>query len=115
MFWNYLSYLFKSHNSFRLHSPLVFALYNKVWHDLPKKDYQDELLSRLEVFMTEHQSVFKEGDYVMIFEDHHEDKHKMNVWNDLKNNEKVRISVDFYRFGLLFVMDRKEKEDFMLR
>lgn len=39
----------------------------------------------------------------------------MNVWNDLKNNEKVRLSVDFYRFGLLFVMDRKEKEDFMLR
>lgn len=115
MFLNHLSYLLKSRNSFRLHSPLVFALYNEVLTDLPKIDYQDELLLRLKMFMSEHQAVFKDGDYVMVFEGCHEDKCKKKVWNELKDNDKVRLSVDFYRFGLLFVMDRKVKENFILR
>lgn len=53
---------------------------------------------------------------VMVFDDIHWSKGMKAAWEKIRSDQRVRLSLDLYYFGLVFV-DRafKEKQDFMLR
>ena len=51
----------------------------------------------------------------MIVKDIHRDKQNEADWERLKDDEKVRLSIDCWRFGIVFMMDRIKKEHYILK
>ena len=89
---------------------MVYDLYEKVL----QKPY-DELDRNLETFVNDNPLIFKDDDVVMIVKDIHRNKTNEADWNRLKADEKVRLSIDCWKFGLIFIMDRIEKEHYTLK
>ena len=110
MIVSYLKYRRKAQGKYHLHSPLVYDLYEKVL----QKPY-DELDRNLETFVNDNPLIFKDDDVVMIVKDIHRNKTNEADWNRLKADEKVRLSIDCWKFGLIFIMDRIEKEHYTLK
>lgn len=110
MIVSYLKYRIKARGKYRLHSPLVFGLYESV---LEKP--HDELDKNLKSFVNDNPLIFKENDVVMIVNDIHRGKRNEVDWERLVNDKKVRLSVDCWKFGLIFVMDRIKKEHYILK
>ena len=110
MIISYLKYRRKAQGKYHLHSPMVYELYEKVL----EKPY-DELDKNLEAFINDNPLIFKDNDEVMIVKDIHRDKRTEADWERLKNDEKVRLSIDCWRFGLVFIMDRIKKEHYILK
>lgn len=54
-------------------------------------------------------------DTVLVFEGIHHSRHTEAAWEAVKASEDVSISMDLYRFGLLFFRDGIEKQDFILK
>lgn len=88
----------------------MYDLYEKVL----QKPY-DELDRNLETFVNDNPLIFKDDDVVMIVKDIHRNKTNEADWNRLKADEKVRLSIDCWKFGLIFIMDRIEKEHYTLK
>lgn len=115
MIVSYFKYLQKAKGDFRLHSPLVFDLYNKVLKQLPKKGRTEELDRRLKAFVNDNPLVFNDDDCIMVVNDIHKNKKNEDGWNRLCEDGNVSLSIDCWSFGLVFVMRRLKKEHFVLR
>lgn len=115
MIVSYFKYLQKAKGDFRLHSPLVFDLYNKVLKQLPKKGRTEELDRRLKAFVNDNPLVFNDDDCIMVVDGIHENKKNEDDWNRLCEDGNVSLSIDCWCFGLVFVMRRLKKEHFVLR
>ncbi|MBP9994178.1 MAG: hypothetical protein KBT67_04450 [bacterium] len=115
MIVSYFKYLQKAKGDFRLHSPLVFDLYNKVLKQLPKKGRTEELDRRLKAFVNDNPLVFNDDDCIMVVDGIHEYKKNEDDWNRLCEDGNVSLSIDCWSFGLVFVMRRLKKEHFVLR
>ena len=111
----YLKYRLKSQGKFRLHSPFVYDFYEEVLEQITRENWREELCNKLNAFLLSKEDVFKENDVYIIEEDIHLTKENERKWNAMKNMEDVRLSIDCYHFGILFKMERKEKQHFVLR
>ena len=89
---------------------MVYDLYEKVL----EKPYS-ELDKNLEAFVNDNPLIFKSDDVVMIVSDIHRSKQNEADWERLKADEKVRLSIDCWRFGIVFIMDRIKKEHYILK
>ncbi len=110
MIISYLKYRRKAQGKYHLHSPLVFDLYEHVL----EKPF-DELDKNLKGFINDNPLIFNENDVVMIVKDIHCSKQNEEDWERLISDEKVRLSIDCWRFGLVFVMKRLKKEHYILK
>ena len=110
MIISYLKYRRKAQGKYHLHSPMVYELYEKVL----EKPYT-ELDKNLEVFVNDNPLIFKDNDAVMIVKDIHRSKKNEADWEKLIDSEKVRLSIDCWRYGLVFIMDRIKKEHYILK
>ena len=140
MIISYLKYRRKAQGKYHLHSPLVYDLYEKVLepstsfrpkrsevetrakrehspqvNKSPKELFYDVLDKRLKSFINANPLIFKSDDVVMIVKDIHRNKQNEADWERLKNDEKVRLSIDCWHFGMIFVMDRIKKEHYILK
>ena len=115
MLFSYIKYRLKSQGKFRLHSPFVYDFYEEVLEKITHENWREELGGRLNTFLLSKDDVFKENDVYIIEEDIHLTKEKEIKWNAMKNMEDVRLTIDCYHFGILFKMERKEKQHFILR
>jgi predicted O-methyltransferase YrrM len=53
-------------------------------------------------------------DSIIILDDIYWSKEMTRAWNELKNDNRFSISLDYYHFGVLFLQKRMTKEDFQL-
>ena len=111
----YLKYRLKSQGKFRLHSPFVYDFYEEVFEKITRENWRKELSDKLNAFLLTKEDVFKENDVYIIEEDIHLTKENERKWNAMKNMEDVSLPIDCYHFGILFKMERKEKQHFVLR
>lgn len=114
MILSYLKYCMKRKGKYSLHSPFIYDFYVNVLDDFPRKALREELYNRLKKFLLSKTSVFNDGDYVIIMDNIHSSKDKEFLWKELKNNENITLIIDCYYFGLLFVMRRMVKQEFIL-
>ncbi len=56
-----------------------------------------------------------ENDSFWILEDIHANAASEMLWETLKSNPKVKVTVDTYRLGLIFFRREQEKEHFVIR
>ena len=112
---SYLTVRLKSQGKFRLHSPFVFDFYEEVLEKITRENWKDELRNKLKLFLLSKKNVFKENDTFLIKEDIHIDKEKEREWEELISEEDVKLTIDCYHFGIIFNMERKEKQHFILR
>ena len=123
MIISYLKYRRKAQGKYHLHSPLVFDLYEKVLeksYEVPRcarndSVFYEELDKNLKAFVNDNPLIFKDNDTVMIVKDIHCGKQNEADWERLRADEKVRLSIDCWRFGMIFVMDRIKKEHYILK
>lgn len=55
------------------------------------------------------------NDSVWIFDDIHWSKEMEQAWEEIKNHEKVRVTIDTFQWGIVFFRKEQEKEHFMIR
>ena len=115
MLFSYIKYRLKSQGKFRLHSPFVYDFYEEVLEKITHENWRDELNNKLNAFLLSKEDVFKENDLYIIEEDIHLTRENERKWDSMKNMEDVRLTIDCYHFGILFKMERKEKQYFVLR
>lgn len=59
---------------------------------------------------------FIHNDTLFIFDDIHWSEEMESAWEKIKGNEKVRLTLDLFHFGLVFFRaEQKEKEHFVLK
>lgn len=116
MLLSYLKYKLKSQGKFRLHSPFVFDFYVHVLDHLTHDNWRDELYNRLNVFALAKKDVLADvHDNIIVMEDIHSSRKSEKEWNEKVDDDSVKLTVDCYYFGLIFVMERKEKQHFILK
>lgn len=114
MLLSYIKYRIKSQGKFRLHSPFVYDFYENVLDKMTHENWREKLNDRLDFFLSNKKDVFKEDDSVIIKYDIHRSKESEREWNEMINDAETNLSIDCYRFGLLFKMKRKVKQHFIL-
>ena len=77
--------------------------------------FYDDLDDWLSDFINDNPLIFKDEDAVTVVRDIHRDRQKEAEWERLKDDERVRLSIDCWRFGIIFVMERIEKEHYILK
>lgn len=97
-----------------MHSPFVYDFYEEVLDKMTHENWREELNLRLNIFLSNKKNVFHDDDSVIIKYDIHRSKENERNWNDMINDEKTKLSIDCYHFGLIFIMKRKEKQHFIL-
>jgi predicted O-methyltransferase YrrM len=55
------------------------------------------------------------SDSIVIFDDIHWSKDMESAWNQLIDDERIIVSIDLFRFGLVFVKRNQAKEHFRIR
>lgn len=115
MVFSYIKYRLKAQGKFRLHSPFVFNFYEEVLDKMTHENWRDELNNKLNSFLLSKKDVFLEDDDVVIKYDIHLSKRNEREWNEMVDDNDITLSIDCYRFGLLFKMKRKEKQHFILK
>lgn len=55
------------------------------------------------------------NDTVLIFDDIHWSKPMEEAWEEIKDHEKVTVTIDTYQWGLVFFRREQEKEHFIIR
>ena len=124
-----------------MHSPMVYELYEKVLEpstsfrpksrnlrlsnagdfSIPLRSsrnddaFYDVLDKKLKSFVNDNPLIFNDNDTVMIVKDIHRGKKNEADWERLINDENVRLSIDCWKFGMIFVMDRLKKEHYILK
>ena len=114
MLLSYIKYRIMSQGKFRLHSPFVYDFYVNVLDKMTHENWRTELNDKLNFFLSDKKDVFLENDEVIVKYDIHHSKRNEKEWNEMINGNDVTLSIDCYRFGLLFKMKRKEKQHFIL-
>ena len=117
---SYLKYRRKAQGKYHLHSPLVYELYEKVLEPslsfrAKRSGVEKSLDARLKNFINDNPLIFKSDDMVMIVRGIHRNKQNEADWERLIADKKVRLSIDCWRFGMIFVMERIKKEHFILK
>ena len=112
---SYLKYRLKSQGKFRLHSPFVYDFYEEVLEKITRENWREELHNKLNSFLLSKKDVFKGNDTFVIKEDIHADKEKEREWEEMIGREEARLTIDCYHFGIIFNMERKEKQHFVLK
>ena len=115
MFLSYIKYRLKSQGKFRLHSPFVYDFYEEVLEKMTHENWRDELHNKLNDFLLSKKDVFKENDVFIVKEDIHSDKEKERKWKEMIVREESKLTIDCYHFGVVFKMERKEKQHFVLK
>ena len=123
MIVSYLKYRKKAQGKYHLHSPLVYELYEKVLekaYEVPRcarndSAFYEALDEKLKAFINDNPLIFKSDDTVMIVKDIHRNRKNEADWERLRGSEKVRLSIDCWRFGMVFIMDRIKKEHSILK
>ena len=123
MIISYLKYRIKAQGKYHLHSPLVYGLYENVLEkvkEVPRSarndnGFYDNLDDWLSDFINDNPLIFNDEDAVTVVRDIHRDRQKEAEWERLKDDERVRLSIDCWRFGIIFVMERIEKEHYILK
>ena len=123
MIVSYLKYRRKAQGKYHLHSPMVYHFYEEVLekaYEVPRcarndSGFYERLDKRLKDFVNDNSLIFKDNDTVMIVKDIHRSKQNEADWERLKADEKVRLSIDCWRFGIVFIMDRIKKEHYILK
>ena len=123
MIISYLKYRIKAQGKYHLHSPLVYGLYENVLEkvkEVPRyarndNSFYDNLDDWLTDFINDNPLIFKDEDAVTVVRDIHRDRKKEAEWAALIKRDNVRLSIDCWRFGIIFVMDRIEKEHYILK
>lgn len=126
MIAGYFKYLLHAKGKYHLHSPLVYDFYEKVFsgHEegRPLKsfghyndNFYSELDRRIQKFVNDNPLIFNNDDTILIVKDNHSDKKNESDWHRLIATEKVRLSIDCWHFGIVFVMNRLKKENYILR
>lgn len=123
MIISYLKYRIKAQGKYHLHSPLVYGLYENVLEKVkgvPRSTrndngFYDDLDDWLSDFINDNPLIFKDEDVVTVVRNIHRDRQKEAEWERLKDDERVRLSIDCWRFGIIFVMERIEKEHYILK
>ena len=120
MIVSYLKYRRKAQWKYHLHSPMVYDLYEKVLEPslsfrAKRSGVEKSLDARLKAFINDNPLIFKSDDVVMIVKDIHRCKQNEADWERLVADEKVRLSIDCWRFGMVFIMDRIKKEHYILK
>ena len=124
MIVSYLKYRRKAQGKYHLHSPMVYHFYEEVLekaYEVPhcarndNSGFYERLDKRLKDFVNDNPLIFKSDDVVMIVKDIHRSKQNEADWERLKADEKVRLSIDCWRFGIVFIMDRIKKEHYILK
>ena len=123
MIISYLKYRRKAQGKYHLHSPFVFELYESVLekaYEVPRcarndNAFYEALDEKLKSFINDNPLIFKSDDVVMIVKGIHRNKQNEADWERLRADEKVRLSIDCWRFGMVFMMDRIKKEHYILK
>jgi hypothetical protein len=55
------------------------------------------------------------NDSVFIFDEIYENREMAEVWEEIKRNPKVRVTLDTYRWGFVFFRKEQVKEHFIIR
>lgn len=55
------------------------------------------------------------NDTVFIFDGIYSSKAMQNVWNNIKSHPEVRVTIDTFRWGLVFFRTEQVKQDFKIR
>ena len=123
MIIRYLKYRIKAKGKYHLHSPMVFSLYEEVLersNEIPRfarndSEFYEALDKNLKKFINDNPLIFNDNDVVMIVKDIHCGKQNEADWERLISDEKVKLSIDCWKFGMIFVMDRLKKEHYILK
>ncbi|MBQ2187135.1 MAG: hypothetical protein II401_01050 [Bacteroidales bacterium] len=141
MIISYLKYRRRAQGKYHLHSPLVFDLYEKVLEpsmsfraksgnhmhfkggdfSIPLRSSRNdeafyEILDKnLKAFVNDNPLIFNDNDVVVIVKDIHRGKQNESDWERLVGDGKVRLSIDCWKFGMIFVMKRLKKEHYILK
>ena len=87
--------------------PLRFSRNDDMFYEVLDKNLKD--------FVNNNPLIFNEDDVVMIVKDIHCGKQNERDWERLIGDEKVRLSIDCWKFGMIFVMNRIKKEHYILK
>lgn len=52
---------------------------------------------------------------IFIFDDIYWSNEMTKAWNEIKNNKKVRVSIDLFHLGIVFFRKELSKQDFIIR
>ncbi len=58
---------------------------------------------------------YSHNNSVFIFDDIHWSKGMSDAWSHIIRDKRIRISLDFYTFGLVFFRQENQKQDFSIR
>ena len=102
---------------------MVFSFYEDVLersNEIPSEArndsvFYDNLDKNLKDFIKDNPLIFKDEDAVMIVKDIHRGRQNERDWEALISRENVRLSIDCWKFGIVFVMDRLKKEHYILK
>ena len=113
--FSFLKYRLKSQGKFRLHSPFVYDFYEEVLEKITHGNWREELYNKLDLFLLSKKDVFKGNDTFIVKEYIHTDKEKEREWEEMISKEDATLTIDCYHFGIIFNMERKEKQHFVLK
>ena len=105
----------KSQGKFRLHSPFVYDFYEEVLEKITRENWRENLRNKLNLFLLSKKDVFKESDTFIIEEDIHVSKESERKWEEMIKDKATTLTIDCYHFGIIFKMERKEKQYFILK
>ena len=98
-----------------MHSPFVYDFYEEVLDEITHENWREELRNKLNLFLLSKKDVFKEDDVYIIEEDIHLTKEKERKWGEMIKEKDAMLTIDCYHFGIVFKMERKVKQHFILR
>lgn len=55
------------------------------------------------------------NDTVFVFDDIHWSAGMQKAWNDISDNDRVTVSIDLFRFGIVFLKKELSKQKFVIR
>jgi hypothetical protein len=58
---------------------------------------------------------FASDDAWILLDDIHWSKEMTNAWNEITNNPRYLLTLDFYQYGAIYLGKRNQKEHFILK
>ncbi len=58
---------------------------------------------------------YSKSNSIFIFDDIYWSPEMTKAWNEIKSNDKVKVSIDLFNLGIIFFKDGLSKQDFVIR